>query len=65
MLARMDCKMPLFAQDAHDLDKRVKLFGELRTALRLQPKSKRGKDVASAPAASLKTANEFEDKQYS
>lgn len=61
MLARMDCDVPPFAQVAQDLDKRAKLFAELRTALRLQPKFKTGKDVASAPAASLKTANEFED----
>lgn len=60
MLARMDCDVPPFAQVAQDLDKRAKLFAELRTALRLQPKFKTGKDVASAPAASL-TANEFED----
>ena len=61
MLARMDCDVPPFAQVAKDLDKRAKLFAELRSALRLQPKSKRGKDLASSPAASLKTANEFED----
>jgi len=60
-LARLDCDVPPFAQVAQDLDKRARLFGELRTALRLQSKPKTESDVASASAASLKTAKEFED----
>ncbi len=61
ILARMNCDVPPFAQVAQNLDKRAKLFDELRTALRLQSKSNKGKCLASASANPLKTAKKFEN----
>lgn len=61
ILAPMDCDVPPFAQVAQDLDKRAKIFAQLRTALRLAPKSNGPCDGAAAPSDALQTANEFED----
>jgi hypothetical protein len=61
ILAPMDCDVPPFAQVAQNLDKRANIFAELRTALRLAPKSSRRSAGAAAPADALQTANEFED----
>jgi hypothetical protein len=54
ILAPMDCDVPPFSRTALDLDKRAKLFAELRAALRLVPDSHRC-------SASMQTASEFED----
>ena len=61
MLGPMDCDVPPFAHVARDLDKRAKLFAELRSALRLAPKSNGRSDAAVAPPDPLQTAKEFED----
>jgi hypothetical protein len=61
ILAPMDCDVPPFAQVAQNLDKRANIFAELRTALRLAPKSSGRSAGAAAPADALQTANEFED----
>jgi hypothetical protein len=61
ILAPMDCDVPPFAQVPQNLDKRANIFAELRTALRLAPKSSGRSAGAAAPADALQTANEFED----
>jgi hypothetical protein len=61
ILAPMDCDVPPFSQVAQNLDKRANIFAELRTALRLAPKSSGRSAGAAAPADALQTANEFED----
>lgn len=61
ILAPMDCDVPPFARIAQDLDKRAKIFAELRTALRLAPKSSARSDGAAAPSDALQKANKFED----
>jgi len=61
ILGPMDCEVPPFAQVARDLDKRAKLLAELRSALRLAPKSNGRSDATVAPADVLQRADEFED----
>jgi hypothetical protein len=61
ILAPMDCDVPPFAQVAQDLDKRAKLFAEVRTALRLAPQSTGRSEGAAAPSDALPTATEFAD----
>ena len=59
ILAPMDCDVPPFSKTALDLDKRARIFAELRTALRLVPDFTRCSDPT--PADTLQTATEFED----
>lgn len=61
ILAPMDCDVPPFAQVAQDLDKRSNIFAELRTALRLAPKSGGRSHSADALSDALPTANGLED----
>jgi len=62
MLARMDCDVPPFAQVARDLDKRQRLFRELRVALRLGAKPNRRIDAGSAAGALLpQTPDDYQD----
>lgn len=61
MLARMDCDVPPFAQVARGLDKREKLFRELRVALRLEAKPNSAREAALTPGTKAQTPNECED----
>ncbi len=61
MLARMDCDVPPFSQVAIDLDKRKKLFRELRAALRLGAKSGGRKDAADSVEAPPQTTDDYQD----
>jgi len=61
MLARMDCDVPPFAQVAQDLDRRQKLFHELRVALRLGPKSNGSVHAPSALVAPPQTPDHYQD----
>lgn len=61
MLARMDCDVPPFSQVALDLDKRQRLFRELRVALRLGAKPNGRIDAAPAPGALPQTPDDYQD----
>ncbi len=56
MLARMDCDVPPFSQVARELDKRQRLFRELRATLRLGVRPAGKNDVASRAAIDKLTA---------
>jgi len=61
ILARMDCDVPPFAQVARDLEKRQRLFHELRVALRLGVKSGARMDAPSASGAWPRTPEDYQD----
>ena len=60
-LARMDCDVPPFSQVAQDLDKRQRLFRELRAALRLGGKPNAETEVTSASSNRLQNPSEYQD----
>jgi hypothetical protein len=60
ILARVDCDVPPFSQVARDLDKRQRLFRDLRAALRLGAKPN-AKTKAAATAPPLQNPSEYQD----